>query len=62
MLEIHGRNDQFYISFDDFQVIKAEPAPAAGVPAPVAAVAEPAGLMLLCTGLALMGCVVRFKC
>lgn len=56
MLEIHGRNDQFYIAFDDFQVIEAVPAPAAD------AVPEPRGLMLLCTGLALMGCVVRFKC
>lgn len=66
LLEIHGRNDAYYISFDDFQVVQAPapaapgPGPAATLPsAPVAALPEPASHMLMFGGLALMGYMLR---
>lgn len=64
LLEVHGRNYAYYVSFDDFSVVSATPGgspttPAVGLPGPIAAIPEPAGYLMLLTGLAAMGCVLR---
>lgn len=57
LLEIHGRNDLHFVSFDDFSVVSAAlpPAPPAP-PAPehLTLISEPAGYALLLGGLALV--------
>ena len=59
LLEVHGRNDPYYISFDDFSVVASAPlagfAAAPVEPAQENDVPEPAVYALVLAGLALVG-------
>jgi hypothetical protein len=57
MLEIHGRNDTAYISFDDFLVVQALAPP--GTTGPVGAVPEPLTYAMLLAGFAIVGVSLR---
>jgi hypothetical protein len=58
LLEVHGRNDLHWISFDDFSV-QASGSPAVPAPEQVSLIAEPAAYTLVLAGLALFGALRR---
>lgn len=62
LLEIHGRNNLHFISFDDFSVVGALPQaapPSLPAPGQVTLIPEPAGYALVLAGLALVGVLRR---
>lgn len=60
LLEIHGRNNLHFISFDDFSVVSSPlAAPRPPAPEQVTLISEPAGYALMLAGLALVGLLHR---